>query len=540
MPTRLSIAIIILPGLVESGGAEDLLVATRMEIAAALGAAQPGDRILIAPGSYAGGFYQVKLSGVTVRSAEPSNPAVIQGGSNGIQLSDATGVTIEHLVFDGATGNGINIDDGGTFATPSSDITIRDVVVRNVGTGGNNDGIKLSGVTGFLIDRAQIFDWGDGGSAIDPVGAHNGLIQNSLMRHETSGSSGIRPKGGSKNITIRANRIELPAGTGRAIQAGGSTGPQFFRFIDGDSGYEAANIVVEGNVVLGSSSAFSWVNIDGGVFHHNFARRPVDWVFRILNENQGSAIVDTQNGVFADNVIVFNDTDDEWRGAGNYDGPEVLEETFHFARNRWYNLADPTPAGSTPELPVAEVAGVYGVDPGIDPDGPIVWTFPWGAWIVNASAEIGHVDLNGLPGWRATASAGGEFDPLAAVPFSGSWTFRVPAIPTLELAPFSQAFLADPDGCPPCNPLPGDYDKNGEVGPEDFEIWTKQFGSVEPSSADGNFDGRVTIADYVVWRNRLGDVLLPPPGQAAAAPEPVAWLLGLSGWLLVGCGRQRC
>lgn len=517
--------------------ADDLAVATRMEFIAALDSAQPGDRILLAPGTYAGGLFKSGLSGVTIRSAELANPAVIEGGTNGIQLSDATSVTIEHLVFDGATSNGINIDDGGSFATPSTDITIRDVTVRNVGTGGNHDGIKLSGVTGFSIDRVRIVDWGDGGSAIDPVGSHNGLIQNSLMRHTTSGSSGVRPKGGSKNITIRANRIELPAGVGRAIQAGGSTGAEFFRFIDGDSGYEADHIVAEGNVVIGSSSPFSWVNIDGGIFHHNLAQRPVDWAFRILNENTETEIIDTQGGTFDDNVIVFNDTDDEWRRAGNFDGPGVLEETFHFARNQWFNLANPTPAGSTPQLPVAELDGVYGIDPDMDPDGPIVWTFPWGAWIVNATSESGQVDIGELPGLRATAGSSGQFDPLAAVPFRGAWEFDVLAIPSLELQPFSQAFLVDSSVCLPCNPLPGDYDKSGEVGPEDYAIWRAAFGSTNPSRADGNLDGRVTIADYVVWRNRQGNVLQPPPGAAQNVPESAAFLLFLEAFSVGGLGR---
>ncbi len=32
--------------------------------------------------------------------------------------------------------------------------------------------------------------------------------------------------------------------------------------------------MAEGNVIIGGSSAFSWVNIDGGVFHHNLVHRP--------------------------------------------------------------------------------------------------------------------------------------------------------------------------------------------------------------------------------------------------------------------------
>ncbi|MEQ8835228.1 MAG: right-handed parallel beta-helix repeat-containing protein, partial [Lacipirellulaceae bacterium] len=279
-----------------SAHAFDYLVSSDAELTTALNSAAQGDNILLEPGIYSGGRYRLGLTGVTIRSSDPGNRAIIRGGINGIQLSAPQSVTLEDLIFEQQTFNGINIDDNGNLATPASDITLRRVTFRDVGSTGNHDGVKLSGVRDFLLDQVEVFDWGEGGSAVDMVGSHRGLIQNSYFRDtDANAASGIRPKGGSKDITIRANRIELPSGAGRAIQAGGSTGPQFFRFIDGDSDYEADSIIAEGNVVLGAASSFSFVNIDGGLFHHNYAERPDRWNVRILNENQGNTIVDTQN-----------------------------------------------------------------------------------------------------------------------------------------------------------------------------------------------------------------------------------------------------
>jgi hypothetical protein len=50
--------------------------------------------------------------------------------------------------------------------------------------------------------------------------------------------------------------------------------------------------------------------------------------------------------------------------------------------------------------------------------------------------------------------------------------------------------------------IPGDYNGNGSVGPEDFQSWKTAFGATVPSgtSADGNRDGVVNGADYVVYR----------------------------------------
>ena len=93
---------------------------------------------------------------------------------------------------------------------------------------------------------------------------------------------------------------------------------------------------MEGNVVVGGGAAFSWVNIDGGIVHHNLVQGPAPWVMRILNENEGSAIVVTKNGQFHDNEVAFA-TGGAFNSAVNVgDGTEP--ETFQFARNHWLNL----------------------------------------------------------------------------------------------------------------------------------------------------------------------------------------------------------
>ena len=502
-------------------GAADILVAPG-QLAMALQNAKPGDNLLLQPGTHEGGLYRAGLTDVTIRSQDPTDRAVISGGVNNLQLSDATNVTIEQVIFDGGSGNGINIDDGGSFSTPSTNITLRDITVQNVGTGGNHDGIKLSGVTGFVIDGVRVFNWGAGGSAIDPVGSHDGLIQNSLFRHTAGGVtvSGVRPKGGSKNITIRANRFEITNGNGRAIQFGGSTGSQFFRFIDGDSGYEADSIVAEGNVIVGAASAANWVNIDGGVYHHNFIQRPNRWTMRILNENQGSSIVDTQQGQFSNNIVVFNDTSAEYSRAVNI-GSETLPESFTFAENQWYNLASPTAAGSTPQLPAQETAGIYGVDPG-DATGVKAWAFDWGLWLVNANSSAGNFELAD-PGdyLRAEGGVGADFLPLRANPFVGDWDFSPLGADSLLLEPFAQLALAYDVG------TGGDSDGDGDVDGADLMAWQIGMGltlNATPSDGDFDGDGRVGAADLAVWTDGYGRLSSSLRGRSV--PEPTTcWVV---------------
>jgi hypothetical protein len=517
------------------------IVATTAQFSSALAAAVPGDEILLQPGSYGGGHYRANLAQVTIRSMNPATPAIIDGGSNGIQLTDASNVTISDLIFRNQTGNGLNIDDGGSFATPTTNITLRNLTVRDIVTAGNHDGIKLSGVNNFLIDGVRVLNWGTGGSAVDMVGCHDGLVQNSLLSHSNSTNAGttLQPKGGSKRITFRANRIELPPDAGRAVQAGGSTGAEFFRFVDGDSNYEADEIVAEGNVIIGGSSAFSWVNIDGGIFHHNVVNRPYRWVARILNENAGSAIVDPQNGQFHDNRIVYNDTAGEFSTAVNI-GAETLPNTYSIARNRWLNLANPTAPGSTPTLPVVEVGGMYGGDPVAPIDAAHIWDFPWGKWIVNANATQQAVEIAGFASLRrAVAGTNSTFDPLDANPLGGTWTSATIPASTLQLPAFSQMILIDPAACQNCLSVTGDYDKNGVVNLFDFSAWRTAFGTALVA-ADGNLNGVVDAADYIVWRNAMSLAASGNGAAAVAIPEPATSpLVAIAAALAAAfCGRR--
>jgi hypothetical protein len=64
--------------------------------------------------------------------------------------------------------------------------------------------------------------------------------------------------------------------------------------------------------------------------------------------------------------------------------------------------------------------------------------------------------------------------------------------------------------------LPGDYDDSGTVNDNDYATWHGDFGSLSKLDADGNRDGQVDAADYVVWRANLGRALSASATDAAA------------------------
>lgn len=336
----------------------EISVGTTGELRSALESATPGTIISLRPGTYDSGNHRRGLSGtaaapIVIQSQDPASPAVISGPGDGFGLADAAYVTFRDLVFDAPQENGINVDDAETVDTPAHHITFTRVAVRNL-RDGNRDGIKLSGVTDFVIEDSTIDRWGSDGSAIDMVGCHRGVIRNNVFRHipGITVGNGVQVKGGSTDITITGNRFEHAAA--RGVQIGGTTGLQFFR-PQPPGNTEARDIVVERNVFVGGETAVAFVSSDGGTFRFNTIYQPTRYLLRILSEQTAPGFLPTSNGSFTDNVVYW--TADQ----GVNIGPGTQPQTFTFARNWWYR-AD-APGDSRPALPGTEEGGVYGADP---------------------------------------------------------------------------------------------------------------------------------------------------------------------------------
>lgn len=335
---------------------------------AAATAAVPGTRIRLAPGNYPGGVTLANVRGapglpVVFAALDPADPPVFRGGTSGWQVSDPEHLVIEDIVFTGASGNGLNIDDAGSFGTPARGVVLRRLRVTDVGPTGNRDGIKLSGVDEFRVEHCVIERWGTGGSGIDMVGCHDGVIEGNTLRHLPSTAAetanGVQAKGGCRNVAILRNRFEH-AGS-RSVNLGGSTGLTLFRppLQDGGEHWEARDLKVEGNTFIGSGAPFACVGVDGADVRFNTVYQPGRWFLRILQETTAAGFVPCRNGRFTDNLVAFHSG--QWASGGVNVGPNTAPQTFVFGRNWWYCVDQP--ARSRPTLPVAETGGTYGVSP---------------------------------------------------------------------------------------------------------------------------------------------------------------------------------
>lgn len=328
-------------------------------LAAALRRAAPGDTVRLTAAEYRGGI-QARLVGkkdapLTIESADPKKPALFHGQ---LHLSGAEYVTIRDIEVRGSTTNGLNIDDGGDMDQSAVGITLERVRVFDTGPKGNNDGIKLSGLRDFTIRECHVEGWG--GSAIDMVGCAKGVIEKSTFKGKPGfdQSNAIQMKGGSRDVTVRYCKFDN-AGQ-RAINAGGSTGLQFFRPLDAT--FEAKDLVIENNLIQGSDAPVAFVGIDGGVFRNNTIIEPTKWVLRILQENTDARFNKSRNVSFERNLIVYKRA--VVKVIANV-GPNTSPETFKFSENWWWC---PDGARTKPELPANERLGVYGRDPKLKDD----------------------------------------------------------------------------------------------------------------------------------------------------------------------------
>lgn len=344
------------------------VVRTSKDFHDAVARSKPGDQILVAPGRYRGQEFRnirgTQKNPILIAAEDPTDPPVFVGGYDGLKFADVSHLELRSLVVEGPADNGVNIDDGGNMDMTAHHVVLNRLTIRCRSDNGNQDGIKLSGLTDFEVRGCRIEGWGRQGSAIDMVGCHNGLIVDCFIKGwQIESGNGIQVKGGSSNIVIRGCTL-IDAGE-RAVQLGGRTERGFFR--PRNQPFEAGKLTVERCVMIGSGSAVAFVGVDQALFRFNTIYQPRTWILRILQESGGPEFVPCRKVTFSDNLIVWDKSAE--RDPINI-GPGTAPDTFVFDRNFWHRTDQPTAAASIPRLPTPDRRALAGADPRLtDPAG---------------------------------------------------------------------------------------------------------------------------------------------------------------------------
>jgi hypothetical protein len=326
--------------------------------------ALPGDTILIRAGIYTERNYISNLQGapdkwITITAAS-GEEVIFRGQTTSIQFSDPAYLEISNLIFEGQTANGLNIDDGGSYDTPAKFIRISNCEWRYINATGNNDMLKMSGVDNFWIYNCSFKSGSPGGSGIDMVGCHNGVIEK--CKFENQGSNSIQTKGGSRNITIQKN-LFINGGL-RSLNIGGSTGLEYFRPQNAD--YEAAEIFVYSNIFVGSQAPIAFVGAVNCEVINNTIYLPTKWAIRILQETTLDRFQKCGQNAFINNIVYVSNS--SANPVVNI-GPNTEPETFIFSNNLWFNKDNPNWAG--PNLPVSETNSLVNINPLLTEDAEI-------------------------------------------------------------------------------------------------------------------------------------------------------------------------
>lgn len=318
--------------------------------------AQPGDTVLIHPHVYTGSNSISNLHGdpehyIYFIGVDP-HTVIFQGSFQAMHLSQVSYIHLEGISVTGQIANGINIDDGGTFDTPTHHVRVVSCYFFDMGGTGNNDFLKMSGVDEFLVENCHFENGAGGGSGIDMVGCHHGVIR--LCSFKNMGANAIQAKGGTQYISMHQNIFE-DAGL-RSLNLGGSTDLAFFR--PQDAPFEAADLHVYANIFIGSWSPIAYVGCVDVHVWNNTIILPENWVVRILQENvDPDRFLPCGDNSFVNNIIYYSSSISTHVNIG----PNTAPESFEFAHNLWYRYDQPSQ--STPNLPVAESQGIYGEYP---------------------------------------------------------------------------------------------------------------------------------------------------------------------------------
>lgn len=328
-------------------------------VAEAAPTAGPGDTLLIHEGTYAGGQFIYDLQGtndqwITLKNA-PGETVIFQGSTEAFHFIDPAYVRVSGLIFEQQTGNGVNCDDGGDYETPARHMLFDNCIFRNMNASGNNDLLKLSGLDSFEVRNCQFINGASGGSGVDMVGCHYGTFTDNYF--ENMGSNSFQVKGGSAHIRIERNFFRN--GGQRTLNLGGSTGLAFFR--PDTAHYEAANIQVYSNIIVGSWAAVAYVGSVNVEVVNNTIYLPENWVIRILQETvDPERFLECGDNSFINNLVYLNNG----LSTETNIGPNTRPETFTFSNNLWYN--EDNTSWSGPNIPVTDENMILNQNPGLE------------------------------------------------------------------------------------------------------------------------------------------------------------------------------
>lgn len=336
---------------------------------AALTAAKPGTHIRVAPGKYKGEFTATALSGtleepIIVEGADGDTPTEIFGGRFGFQLNGCSFWKISNLSVKQAE-VGFDINDN-ERQTPTKGILLTSIATHST----RLQGIKLSGVDAFRIEKSEFNGGAVEAPVIDMLGCHHGVITQTSV---SGRGYGAQARGGSSDIVIEKSEFKGTLACG--VKIGGYTrtvprnqqstrppemglaGRMIELFRPEDANYEARNITVEDCMMIECRLPFVISGAEDTIVRYNTLIHPAPNAVMIMQENPSREMIPCRNGTFSNNRIVFN----QRLSPAILVYPNVDRSSFRFEKNAWYCDVAPAASSSLLNVGVKERYSTVGV-----------------------------------------------------------------------------------------------------------------------------------------------------------------------------------
>ena len=440
-------------------------------IAKAVEKAQPGTAIRLKPGEYTpGGSLIAFIENLRGTADKPiwiggmpgeARP-VLKGGNEAIHVVRGSYLVFHDMEITGAKGNGFNFDDGGDFndMNAASNIVFRGIYIHNIGSGGNQDNFKFSGLNNYYVYDCEASFGGTGDSSgIDQVGCHNALITRNYFHDQ--GGNAFQFKGGSFDAVITQNLL-VECGE-RAVIMGGTTDLELFRpsLSATAVNHEAVNIYTYSNVIIGTLAPFAFVSARNCYAINNTVISPGYFLFRILQE--GGVDGACRGNTVANNIFYYGNEVQEHINIGRNTEPE----TFVVKNNLFYNYDAPSSRFEIPDMMNFENS-IFGVNPGF------------------LSVQNNNLQLSG----KSPAIGQGVGYEKVAIDFVG-----LPFAASLSLGAYEYIAVGDVNG-------------DNAVNIHDIALWVKASGMKKDDSAfmvacDLNFDGVIDDKDLNIILENL-------------------------------------
>ena len=387
-----------------------------------------GDVIEVGPGTYTG---RVQLdqrfnNGITIRSTTPYTARLRYGSGAALICYTCKGVTVEGFDIAHTSNN----NDGLVIQIQSTSVIVSDVTLRNniIHDSTDNDLLKVNnGARDVLVEGNLFYNQAGSDEHIDINSTIGVTVQDNVffntgsqavtssfivIKDSNGNSDGVL---GNKDTIVRRNIF---------LNWQGNTGQSFVRAgEDSTKNFEAENVLVENNLMLGNSSRlmrtaftvqgsrnirFQFNTVVGDLPSKSFAARLL-----AVGQNQPNELIFLRNNIWSDPTGTMGT--ESFSGVDLFDAPNGNNASVTLDNNLYYNGGATIPVDTSQEVKVSDDANAVFGNPRLPSQSGLVLPTWTGSQFAGGYASIRDVFVDFAERYGRPAANSAVIDQASAI-----------------------------------------------------------------------------------------------------------------------------